>query len=84
MGTNLGVGPRALEQLTTGTNNFAIGLGAASGNYSLTTGSGNVMVGANSGQGCVTGSNNILLGYNTSMLYTWVNCIWRWYKSHWL
>jgi len=67
-GTNLGVGPNTLTQLTTRTNNVAIGLGASSGNYSLTTGNGNVMVGANSGQGCVTGSNNNLLGYNTSML----------------
>jgi len=59
-GTNLGVGPKALEQLTTRTNNIAIGLGAASGQYGLTTGSGNVMLGINSGQGCVTGSNNTL------------------------
>jgi len=48
-GTNLGVGPGALNQLTTGTDNVAIGLGASSNNYSLTTGSGNVMLGADSG-----------------------------------
>jgi len=64
MGTNLAVGPGALEQLTTGTNNIAIGSGAASGQYGLTTGSGNVMLGINSGLSCVTGSNNIFLGYS--------------------
>jgi len=56
-----------LEQLTTRTNNIAIGLGAASGNYGLTTGSGNVMLGINSGPSCVVGSNNTFLGYNTSI-----------------
>jgi len=72
MGTNLGVGLGALNQLTTGTDNVAIGLGASSGNYSLTTGSGNVNLGANSGGGCVTGSNNTLLGYNTSMSASYI------------
>jgi len=71
-GANLGVGPGVLTQLTTGTNNVSISLGASSGNYSLTTGNGNVMVGANSGLGCVTGSNNNLLGYNTSMLASYI------------
>jgi hypothetical protein len=71
-GTNLGVGPNVFTQLTTGTDTVAIGSGASSGNYSLTTGSGNVMLGANSGGGCVTGSNNTLLGYNTSMLASYI------------
>jgi hypothetical protein len=71
-GTNLGVGSNVLTQLTTGTDNVAIGLGASSGNYSLTTCSGNVMLGANSGGGCVTGSNNTLLGYNTSMSASYI------------
>jgi len=66
-GTNLGVGPGTLEQLTTGTDNIAICLGRASGQYGLTTGSGNVMLGINSGLICVTGSNNTFLGHNTSM-----------------
>jgi len=56
-----------LSQLTTGTDNIAIGLGAASGKYDLNTGSGNVMLGVNSGPSCVTGSNNTFLGYNTLM-----------------
>jgi len=56
-----------LEQLTTGTNNIAIGLGAASDEYGLTTGSGNVVLGVNSGLSCITGSNNTFLGYNTLM-----------------
>jgi len=67
MGTNLAVGPVVLEQLTTGTNNIAIGLGAASSNYGFTTGSGDVMLGINSGLSCVVGSNNTFLGCNTSM-----------------
>jgi len=66
-GTNLGVGPDTLSQLTTGTNNIVIGSGAASGEYGLTTGSGNVMLGINSGPACVVGNNNTFLGYNTSM-----------------
>jgi len=69
-GTNLGVGLGALEQLTTGTNNIAIGLGAASGQYGLTTSSGNLMIGINSGPSCVTGGNNTFLGYNTLMYGT--------------
>jgi len=67
MGTNLGVGPDTLNQLTTGTNNIAIGSGAASGQYGLTTGSSNVMIGVNSGPSCTTGNNNTFLEYNTSM-----------------
>jgi len=66
-GTNLGVGPGALNQITTGTNNIAIGSGAAGGEYGLTTGSGNVMLGVNSGPACITSNNNTFLGYNTSM-----------------
>jgi len=42
-------------------------LGAASGQYGLTTGNGNVMLGINSGLICVTGNNNTFLGYNTLM-----------------
>jgi len=66
-GTNLGVGPDTLNQLTTGTNNIAIGSGTASGKYGLTTGSGNMMLGVNSGLSCITSNNNTFLGYNTSM-----------------
>jgi len=71
-GTNLGVGPNTLTQLTIRTDNVAIGSGASSGEYSLTTGTGNVMVGANSGQGCVVGNNNTFLGYNTSMSASYI------------
>jgi len=35
--------------------------------YGLTTGSGNVMLGVNSGPACVVGNNNTFLRYNTSM-----------------
>jgi len=64
-GTNFGVGQNVLQDLTTGTQNTALGDGAGTGPYGLTTGSGNVMVGYNSGGGCVTGSNNTFLGANT-------------------
>jgi len=64
-GTNFGVGPDVLQDLTTGTQNTALGNGASAGTYGLTTGSGNVMVGYNSGGGCQTGPNNTFLGANT-------------------
>jgi len=44
-GTNFGVGQNVIQDLTTGTQNTAIGNGAGTGPYGLTTGSGNVMVG---------------------------------------
>jgi len=61
-GTNLGVGPSTLTQVTTGTDNTAIGNATSGPPYSITTGSGNVMIGASSGGSCMNGSN---LGYNT-------------------
>jgi len=64
-GTNFGVSPDVLQNLTTGTQNTALGNGASAGMYGLTTGSGNVMVGYNSGGGYQTGSNNNFLGANT-------------------
>ena len=66
-GTNFGVGPGTFTMLTTGTNNVAVGNGAAGGIYGIQTGSGNVMLGYNTGAGCQTGSNNTFLGSNTSM-----------------
>ena len=64
-GTNLGVGPGTFTMLTTGTNNVAVGNGAAGGQYGIQTGSGNVAVGASAGGSCESGSNNTFLGYNT-------------------
>jgi len=64
-GTNLGVGPSVLTQVTSGTDNTAIGNAASGPPYSITTGSGNVMLGANSGGSCLNGSNNTFLGSNT-------------------
>jgi len=64
-GTNFGFGPNVFQDLTTGTQNTAIGNGAGGGTYGLTTGSRNVMVGYNSGGTCETGSNNTFLGANT-------------------
>jgi len=57
-GTNVGVGPGTFPVLTTGTNNTAFGSGAGGALYGITTGSGNVMVGASAGYTCSTGSNN--------------------------
>jgi len=64
-GTNLGVGPNALNIVTTGKGNTAIGSDAGGSPYGVTTGSGNVMVGANAGNICSGGSNNTFLGSNT-------------------
>jgi len=64
-GTNLGVGPNALNLVTTGTGNTAIGSDAGGSPYGITTGSGNVMVGASAGSICSGGSNNTFLGSNT-------------------
>jgi len=49
MGTNVGAGPGALNQVTTGTSNTAFGSGAGWAPYGITAGSGNVMVGASAG-----------------------------------
>jgi len=64
-GTNFGVGPDVFDNLTTRTQNTAIGNLASGGQYKLSTGSGNVMVGYNSGGSCESGSNNTFLGTNT-------------------
>jgi len=65
--SNFGVGQNVLQDLTTRNQNTALGDGASTSAYGLTTGSGNVMVGYNSGGGCVTGSNNTFLGANTQL-----------------
>jgi len=65
IGTNLAVGPGALEQLTTGTGNTAIGSDAGGSPYGVTTGGGNVMVGASAGSICSSASKNTFLGSNT-------------------
>jgi len=67
IGTNFGVGPGVFQELTTGTQNTTIGNAAAGGPYKLTTGSGNVMVGYNSGGTCENGLNNTFLGTNTKL-----------------
>jgi len=64
-GTNLAVGPNALNIVTTGTGNTAIGNDSGGSPYGVSTGSGNVMVGANAGDICSGGSNNTFLGSNT-------------------
>jgi hypothetical protein len=54
---NFGVGPGIFQELTTGTQNTAIGNRPAGGPYKLTTGRGS----------CETGSNNTFLGTNTQL-----------------
>jgi len=61
-GTNLGVGPSALNQITTGAGNTAVGSDAGGAPYGVVIGSGNVMV---AGSICSGRSNNTFLGSNT-------------------
>jgi len=64
-GTNIAVGPNALNILTTGMGNAAIGSDAGGSPYGVAAGNGNVMVGASAGSICSGGSNNTFLGSNT-------------------
>jgi len=64
-GTNIAVGPNALNIVTTGTGNTAIGSDTGGSPYGVAEGSGNVMVGASAGSICSGGSNNTFLGSNT-------------------
>jgi len=56
----------ALNQVTTGTSNTAFGSGTGGAPYGITTGSGNVMVGASVGYSCSAGSNNTFIGSKTA------------------
>jgi len=64
-GTNVAVGPNALNIITTGMGNTAIGNDAGGSPYGVLTGNGNVMVGASAGSICSGGSNSTFLGSNT-------------------
>jgi len=66
MGTNVGAGPGALNQVTTGTSNAAFGSGTRGAPYGIITGSGNVMVGAGAGNSHSGGSNNTFFGSNSA------------------
>jgi len=66
MRTNLAVGPNALNYLSTGTNNTAVGNTSRGGQYGIMTGSNNV-IGAGSGESCENRSNNTFLGTNTAL-----------------
>jgi len=65
-GQNTAIGYNVLTQVTTGTDNTAVGYGATTPPYGITTGSYNTMLGTYSGNSCETGSNNTFLGYNTA------------------
>jgi len=60
-GSNFGVGPGVFNQLTIGVQNVAVG-NLSAVEYSVTNGSGNVMIGYNSGANCQSGNNNTFLG----------------------
>jgi len=60
-GSNFGVGPSVFDQLTIGVQNVAVG-NLSAVEYSVTNGSGNVMIGYNSGANCQSGNNNTFLG----------------------
>jgi len=66
-GTNFGVGPSTLQDLTIGTKNTACGNLAGAGPYGVQSGSRNVMVGYSLGGTCIVGSNNTFLGANTTL-----------------
>jgi hypothetical protein len=57
--TNIGIGNRSLDNLTSGQNNIALGNGSL---LSLTSGSNNTVVGRNAGSSIDTGINNVVLG----------------------
>jgi len=64
-GQNTAIGYNVLTQVTTGTDNTAVGYGATTPPYGITTGSYNTMLGTYSGNSCEIGSNNTFLGYNS-------------------
>jgi len=59
--TNIGIGKRALNAITTGDNNAAVGYDALKSN---TTGNNNVAIGEDALYKNTSGSNNIAIGYN--------------------
>jgi len=56
-GTNFGVGPGVLGNLTTGTQNTIVGNWEDALPYTITMGSGNTFIGYITGKSCETGSN---------------------------
>jgi hypothetical protein len=61
-GTNFGVGPDVLSNLTTRTQNTVVGNLEDALPYTITTGSNNTFIGYNTGKSCEQGSNNTFVG----------------------
>jgi len=61
-GTNFGIGPGVLGNLTTGTQNTVIGYLVGALPYTITSGSDNTFIGFNAGISCEMGSNNTFVG----------------------
>jgi len=66
-GTNFGVGPGVLGNLTTGTQNTVVGNWEDALPYTITTGSNNTFIGYNTGKSCEQGSNNTFVGNNIQL-----------------
>jgi len=66
-GTNFGVGPGVLGNLTTGTQNTVVSNWEDALPYTITTGSNNTFIGYNTGKSCEEGSNNTFVGNNIQL-----------------
>jgi len=66
-GTNFGVGPGVLGNLTTGTQNTVVGNWEDALPYTITSGSNNTFTGYNTGNSCEQGSNNTFVGANAQL-----------------
>jgi len=66
-GTNVGVGPGVLGNLTTGTQNTVVGNWEDALPYMITSGSNNTFIGYNTGKSCEQGSNNTFVGANAQL-----------------
>jgi len=66
-GTNFGVGPGVLGNLTTGTQNTVVGNLEDALPYTITTGSNNTFIGYIAGKSCEEGSNNTFVGANVQL-----------------
>jgi len=65
-GTNFGVGPGVLGNLT-GTQNTVVGNWEDALPYTITSGSNNTFIGYNTGKSCEQGSNNTFVGNNIQL-----------------
>jgi len=66
-GTNFGVGPGVLGNLTTGTQNTIVGNWEDALPYTITSGSSNTFIGYIAGKSCEVGSNNTFVGANAQL-----------------